>query len=223
MTKHSWSFSALKTFETCPRKYHAEKVLKLYPFEETEQSRYGTQVHLAAEKYIQYGTPLPAGMEQFKPALDALNKIPGEKKVELKMALTVDRQVTDFRAKDAWVRGIADLVIIDGDKARVVDYKTGSAKYPDKKQLELMALMVFDHFPEVQTVKAALAFLLHDVVVKGEYTRDQSDELWEKWISRTDILEGSFEHDNWPPNPNGLCRKWCPVEHCEFNGRSGNA
>lgn len=223
MTKHSWSFSALKTFETCPRKYHAEKVLKLYPFEETEQSRYGTEVHLAAEKYIQYGTPLPVGMEQFKPALDALNKIPGEKKVELKMALTVDRQVTDFRAKDAWVRGIADLVIIDGDKARVVDYKTGSAKYPDKKQLELMALMVFDHFPEVQTVKAALAFLLHDVVVKGEYTRDQSDELWEKWISRTDILEGSFEHDNWPPNPNGLCRKWCPVEHCEFNGRSGNA
>jgi len=223
MTKHAWSFSALKTFETCPRKYHAEKVLKLYPFEETEQSRYGTEVHLAAEEYIGKGTPLPKGMEKFKPALDALNKIPGEKKVELKMALTVDRQVTDFSADDVWVRGIADLVIVNGDKARVIDYKTGSAKYPDKKQLELMALMLFEHFPEVQEVKAALAFLLHDVVVKGQYKRADADKLWQKWQARTDMLDGAFEHDNWPPKTNGLCRKWCPVEHCEFNGRSRDA
>lgn len=223
MTKKSWSFSALKTFETCPRKYHAEKVLKLYPFEETEQTIYGNKVHLAAEEYIRDGKPLPKGMEQFKPALDALNKIPGDKHCELKMALTADRKVADFRAKDVWVRGIADLVIVNGDKARVVDYKTGSAKYPDKKQLELMALMVFEHFPEVTKVKAALAFLLHDVVVKGDYTRDEADKLWEKWVQRTDILDRAFEHDNWPPNPNGLCRKWCPVESCEFNGRVRSA
>lgn len=223
MTKHAWSFSALKTFETCPRKYHAEKVAKLYPFEETEQTLYGKKVHLACEEYIRDGKPLPKGMEQFQKALDSLNKIPGDKHCELKMALTADRQPVKFLDKSVWVRGIADLIILDGDKAWVVDYKTGSAKYPDKKQLELMALMVFDHYPEVQKVKAALVFLLHDVVIKEAYTRDQADELWERWGQKTDILDRAFEHDNWPPNPNGLCRKWCPVETCEFNGRSGSA
>jgi len=220
MTRKAWSFSALKTFETCPRKYHAEKVEKLYPFEETEHTIYGKKVHLAAEKYIRDGEPLPKGMEQFKPALDALNNIPGDKHCELEMALTADRKPTDFKGDDVWVRGIADLVIINGDRARVVDYKTGSAKYPDKKQLELMALMVFEYFPEVTQVKAALAFLLHDVVVKGKYNRKEADKLWQRWDQRTAILDAAFENDNWPPNPNGLCRKWCPVVTCEFNGRT---
>jgi CRISPR/Cas system-associated exonuclease Cas4 (RecB family) len=220
MTRKAWSFSALKTFETCPRKYHAEKVEKLYPFEETEHTIYGKKVHLAAEKYIRDGEPLPKGMEQFKPALDALNNIPGDKHCELEMALTADRKPTDFKGDDVWVRGIADLVIINGDRARVVDYKTGSAKYPDKKQLELMALMVFEYFPEVTQVKAALAFLLHDVVVKGKYNREEADKLWQRWDQRTAILDAAFENDNWPPNPNGLCRKWCPVVTCEFNGRT---
>ncbi len=220
MSKKSWSFSALKTFETCPRKYHAEKVEKLYPFEDTVHTIYGKKVHLACEEYIRDGKPLPKGMEQFQDALDALNKIPGDKHCELEMALTADRQPTEFKAKEVWVRGIADLVIVNGDKARIVDYKTGSAKYPDKKQLELMSLMLFEYFPEVQEVKAALAFLLHDVVVKAKYQRDDAEKLWKKWESRTDILDAAFEHDNWPPNPNGLCRKWCPVEHCEFNGRT---
>lgn len=220
MKKHAWSFSALKTFETCPRKYHAEKVAKLYPFEETEQTRYGTEVHLACEEYIRDGKPLPKGMEQFKKALDSLNKIPGDKRCELKMALTADRQPVDFRDKSAWARGIADLIILNGDRAWVVDYKTGSAKYPDKKQLELMALMVFDHYPEVQSVNAALVFLVHNHVEKASYTRAQADKLWESWAQKTNILDRAFQHDSWPPNPNGLCRKWCPVETCEFNGRS---
>jgi len=220
MTRKAWSCSARKTFETCPRKYHAEKVEKLYPFEETEHTIYGKKVHLAAEKYIRDGEPLPKGMEQFKPALDALNNIPGDKHCELEMALTADRKPTDFKGDDVWVRGIADLVIINGDRARVVDYKTGSAKYPDKKQLELMALMVFEYFPEVTQVKAALAFLLHDVVVKGKYNRKEADKLWQRWDQRTAILDAAFENDNWPPNPNGLCRKWCPVVTCEFNGRT---
>lgn len=220
MTRHTWSFSALKTFETCPRKYHAEKVEKLYPFEDTEQTLYGKEVHLAAEKYIRDGTPLPKGMEKFQKPLDSLNKIPGDKHCELKMALTTDRRSVGFFDKSVWVRGIADLVIVNGHRAWVVDYKTGSAKYPDKKQLELMALMVFAHFPEVTTVKAALVFLLHDHVEKETYKRDQADALWEKWDEKTDILDRAFEHDSWPPNPNGLCRKYCPVVTCEFNGRA---
>jgi hypothetical protein len=214
----AWSFSSIKTFDTCPRKYHAEKVEKLYPFEETEHTIYGKEVHKVAEEYIRDGKDIPKGHLQFKAALDSLNKMQGEKLCELEMALTADKKPTKFLAKDVWVRGIADLIILNGEKARVVDYKTGSAKYPDKGQLELMALMVFEHYPEVQSVKAALVFLVHDVVVMSEYKRDDMPDLWAKWDEKAGLLQAAFDNDNWPPKPNGLCRKWCPVKHCEYSG-----
>jgi len=214
----AWSFSSIKTFDTCPRKYHAEKVEKLYPFVETEQTLYGKEVHKAAEEYIRDGKPLAPGYMKFQPALDSLNRIEGEKLCELELALTLDKKPTKFLADDVWVRGIADLIILNGEKARVVDYKTGSAKYPDKGQLELMALMVFEHYPEVQRVKAALVFLLHDVVVKEKYTRDMLPDLWAKWEEKAGLLRAAYENDKWPPKPNGLCKKWCPVQHCEFCG-----
>ena len=214
----AWSFSSIKTFETCPRKYHAEKVEKLYPFVETEQTLYGKEVHKAAEEYIRDGKPLAVGHDRFQPALDSLNRIEGEKLCELEMALTADKKPTKFLAKDVWVRGIADLVILNGEKAWIVDYKTGSAKYPDKGQLELMALMVFEHYPDVKEVKAALVFLLHDVVVKAAYTRDEMFLMWNRWEEKAGLLQAAFDNDKWPPKPNGLCKKWCPVKHCEYSG-----
>ena len=214
----AWSFSSIKLYDTCPRKYHAEKVEKLYPFQDTQATIYGKEVHLAAEEYIRDDKPLPVGHSQFQPMLDRLRNIKGEKLCELKMALTADLQPTKFLAKNVWVRGIADLIIVNGETARVIDYKTGSAKYPDKGQLELMAMMVMAHYPEVQYVKAGLLFMLHDTFITAEYHRDDLDDMWDRWRNKYNKLAASYDNDNWPPNPNGLCRNWCPVEHCEFQG-----
>lgn len=214
----AWSFSGMKLYETCPRKYHAEKVEKLYPFKDTKATIYGKEVHLAAEEYIRDGKDLAKGYEQFRPMLDKLKNMKGEKLCELQMALTEELTPTEFLAKDVWVRGIADLIIINGETARVVDYKTGSAKYPDTGQLELMALMLMAYYPEVKHVKAGLLFMLHDTFITAEYHRDDIDEMWQRWKNKYARLAASYEHNKWSPNPNGLCRKWCPVEHCEFNG-----
>jgi hypothetical protein len=214
----TWSFSALKEYKTCARKYHASRVLKLYPMQDTDATRYGKEVHTAAELYVRDGTPIPKGLEFLTPILDALIAIPGEKLCELEMALKPDCSPCDFHDEARWVRGIADLVIINGDKARVCDYKSGSARYPDKTQLELMSLMIFAHYPEVQSVKGALLFVHHDVVIKGMYKRADSDKMWAKWRTDVAMIEASMEGDRWPPNPSGLCRKWCPVEHCEHRG-----
>ena len=55
-----WSFSRIKAFEQCPKQFYHEKVLKQYPFRETEAMRYGTEFHKACEDYIGEGTPDPA-------------------------------------------------------------------------------------------------------------------------------------------------------------------
>jgi RecB family exonuclease len=166
------------------------------------------------ENYVQDGTDMPLGLEKFEPTGDAIRAMCGEKLCEYKMALTAEKQPTGYKDADVWVRGIADVLIINGENARVCDYKTGGAKYPDKDQLELMALMTFAHFPQVQSVKGALLFVSHDVLVRGAYARKDIDKLWVKWDASTALLDKAFDLDVWYPNPTPLCR-WCPHEVCE--------
>jgi hypothetical protein len=112
--------------------------------------------------------------------------------------------------------GIADLLIINGNHARIVDYKTGSERYPDPDQLKLMALLTFSHYPEIEKIDAALFFVVHDVIVDESYTRDQIAELWGVFYPHLERLKMSFEKNTWPENPTALCR-FCPVVTCKFN------
>ena len=215
LAQYTWSFSALKDYVNCPRQYHETKVLQRYAKTATSQMLYGTAVHEACEKYVAEGLPLAKNYEQFKPLLDALLEIKGERYPECQMALTRDSMPCNFTDKDRWVRGIVDLLIVDEGKAFVVDYKTGSNKYPDPKQLKLMALMVFAHFPEVETIKAALLFVVHNSIMEEEYDRKDIPKLWSSFHPDLARLEGSLQYNMWNPNPTPLCG-WCPVTTCEF-------
>lgn len=53
------SFSASDVYLTCPRKYHAEKIEKSVPYEESEHTRYGKYVHKCFEDAVAHGVPLP--------------------------------------------------------------------------------------------------------------------------------------------------------------------
>lgn len=211
-----WSYSGLKDYVNCPRQYYEVKVAKTFFKKPTEQMLYGTAVHSALEDYVSKGKPLEKNYERYRPLLDALLEIEGERYPEYRMALNADRQPCSFGAKDYWVRGIVDLAIVDGDTAHIVDYKTGSAKYPDVKQLKLMSLMTYAHFPEVTKIKAGLVFVAHNVFIDEEYDRDQSEVMWKEFLPDLERLKLSHEHNKWPENPTPLCG-WCPVNTCQFN------
>lgn len=213
-----WSFSSLKDFVNCPRQYNEVKVKQNYTKSVTEQMQYGTDVHRALEEYVRDGKPLPEFYQRFKKTADALKDIPGERYVEYKMALKEDQTPCGFNDPDYWVRGIVDLLIVDGNRALIVDYKTGRADYADPDQLKLMALMTYAHFPEVDQIKASLMFVAHDKILFEEYRRDKQEELWDVFAPKLKRLEVSYENNFWPENPNFLCRKWCPVKACRFNG-----
>jgi hypothetical protein len=212
---YTWSFSSLKDFINCPKQYQEIKVLKRFHKFPTEQMRYGTEVHKACEDYVGEGVPLAENYKRFQPVLDSLVAIPGTKYPEYRMALDKDRQVSAY-GKGYWVRGIVDLLIVDGDHAFIVDYKTGSNRYPDPKQLKLMALMTFAHFPEVNKVKAGLLFVMYESFMDEVYTRDQIPKLWSYFENDLERLSLSYENDTWQANPTPLCG-WCPVRTCEFH------
>lgn len=218
----AWSYSSLKKFKTCARQFYEVKVAKNFtepPF--TEATLYGSNFHEAAEKYVRDDEALPEAFKYVKPKLDMLRSLEGDKYCEFKMALDKDLNPCTFFAEDAWCRGIADLLIVNNDKgvARVVDYKTGkSAKYADAAQLELMALMVFKHFPKIRKVKGGLLFVVANDFKTADYVAEKEHTYWRTWMQDVHRLEIAHQTGVWNPSPSGLCRRHCVVTTCPHNG-----
>jgi len=211
-----WSYSGLKDYSNCPKQYQQVKVLKKFSKRPTQQMLYGTEVHTALENYVKEGTPLAKNYERYKKQLDPLRGMEGIKYPEHRMAITYDKEPCTFGAKNYWARGIADLLVVDEDQGFIVDYKTGSNKYPDPKQLQLMALMAFAHFPKLQHIKAGLLFVAHEHFVTSEYSREKIDEYWRDFYWELERMRLSYENDSWQANPTPLCG-WCPVHTCEHH------
>ena len=197
------------------------KIAKDYTEKETEAMLYGTLFHEAAENFVKDDTPIPEKFKYAESALTNLKNKPGKKLCEYKLGLTEDLEPCGFFDENVWFRGIADLIILDGDTAWVVDYKTGkSARYADKGQLELMALATFKHFPEIKKVKAGLLFVIAKTLVKDSYEDTVAPILWKKWLSDYARMEKALETNTWNPRPSGLCRQHCAVIDCPHNGRN---
>ena len=211
-----WSFSSLKQYLNCPRQYQEVKLLKKFETKITSQITYGKNVHKVLEEYVRDGKPIPDEFRRMKRFVDVLLNIKGDRYVEHEMALRIDYTPCPFNAPDYWVRGITDLLIVDGDTAFVVDYKTGSNKYPDPKQLKLMALLIFNHFPDVKYVKGNLLFLVYGTFMSEDYDRKNMDKYWYEFKRDLARLELAVETNVFPPNPTPLCG-WCPVTTCQFN------
>jgi len=218
----AWSYSSIKTFDQCPKKYYHLRVVKDIKDEGSDATIYGQEVHKAAEDYISCGTEIPAKFAFIKPILDALNMFPGSKKCELKLGIKktdAGFEPCNFFDKEVWWRGIADLLIIDRGVAHLIDYKTSkSAKYADTKQLDLLAGAVFVHFPDLHKIKSALAFVVSNEFIHKEHKYDERDRYLSVFDGELDRLTTAEETGVWNAVSGPLCR-YCPVEFCEHNRR----
>lgn len=217
--KLTHSYSAIKDFEGCPRRYNEVRILKKFKSPQTEATLYGTAVHKAMEDFVMLGTPIPESYAQFAQFVEPLAKLPGRILCEQKLGIRADFSPCDFFGEGVWFRGVPDYLQINeaGTVARVADYKTGkSSRYADPGQLELMAAMIMAHYPTVQKVKGALLFLVVGDVIKSEYTREQLPEIFSKWAGRASAIEDALVHGVWNPRSSALCR-FCPVKSCEYN------
>jgi hypothetical protein len=145
MTK--WSFSGLKDFEQCGRKFHEVKVLKRYPKMDNAANLYGTALHKQAENYILHHTPLDKDFKFLQPILESLKAMPGDK-----------------------------------------------------------------------SVSGGLLFVLKGTLSKHRITRAQIEQAWWRWRERVAKLEAAHTTGVWNPKQSGLCKKYCPVTTCEFQG-----
>ena len=214
-----WSFSSLKTFQQCPRKYYHTKILKDVREPDTVATLYGKSAHTVAEEYIRDGVPVPPQFEYMKDMLDQLNAIPGEKLCEVMLGLTKDLQPCEFHADDVWWHGIADLVVLDEENgiAHSVDYKTSkNARYADVKQLDLVAAAIFAKYPKIKTIKSALLFVVSKEFIKAKHHAEMKEKYLEKPALDVARNEAARENGVWNPISGPLCR-FCSIKTCEHN------
>jgi hypothetical protein len=216
----AWSYSSIKTFDQCPKKYYHLRVVKDVKDEDSEALLYGQQVHKAAEEYLKSGVPIPPKFQYIQEVVDSIRNIPGEKHCELRLGirLTDDGyEPCDFFAKDVWWRGVGDVVVVQDEVAYSIDYKTSkNAKYADLKQLDVLAGALFVHFPRIKKIKSALAFVVSNEFVHKEHVVQSRDDYFATFASELDRLATAEETGVWNANTGPLC-KFCPVVSCEHN------
>ena len=221
MTKNpAWSFSSLTSFETCPHKHFRLKVTKDITESESEQMRWGNEVHKALENRVRDGEPLPKGMQKWEPIVSRLLQRKGKPIAEQQLCLNQQLIATDWFGRDSWCRGIVDFMLLDGDKALALDWKTGKVK-TDHDQMMLFAALIFHHYPEVETVHTGYVWLAHgNKLTTKKFRRSDLPEIWEEFLPRVRRYEQAFETGKWQKRTSGLCRAWCPVLDCEHNGKN---
>lgn len=214
----AWSYSSLKTFQQCPKKYYHLKVAKDVKDDGSEATIYGKELHKVAEDYVRDNVPIPERFKFIQKTIDALKNIPGEKHTEIELGVSNrDGKLSacGFYDKDAWYRGIADLLIINGDEGYLVDYKSSkNAKYADLKQLDLLAAAVFTHFPDLKSLKSALIFVVSNEFVNKEHSSQHKLAYFEHVRFDLERLETAMKTGVWNAVSSPLCG-WCPVKTCQ--------
>lgn len=224
-----WSHSSLQGFETCGRQYEEIKVLRNFQDQKNEASLWGDTFHKMAEAYI--GGKIAGGvngahselaldprMEPYRKYLDQFVYRPGHTLVEQELGLDEKLQPCEFLGDDVWMRGIIDVLTIDGREALVDDHKTGKRK-KDPQQLIIFALLTFYHYPEVQTAHTKFHWVAEGTSDGETYHRHQIPELWATLIPKLKRYAKAFHSGVFEPNPSGLCKKHCAVNTCEYWGR----
>jgi len=212
----AWSFSKLKNFETCPKRHWHIDLARDVKEEESEHLAYGDYIHKAFAKSITENIPLPIDIAHLQKWVNRYTTTPGDIKVEQKLAIDKDLNACSWFG-NAWFRGIGDVVKINDVVALIADWKTGKV-LEDSVQLALMAACVFAHYPNVQAVMSEFVWLKHDAYTREVFRREQMAEFWRSLWPRIEQLVNAHERQEYPPKPNGLCKRWCPVVKCPHHG-----
>jgi hypothetical protein len=238
----SWSPSRLSNWEECARRAKFQIVEKLCTacfigkvegpwgmpqvcnqcrkVEQTPAAiARGTSLHTLCEQYIINGGALHEDLVNVTKFLKRFRTLykQGKLLIESDMVFNLGWEPAGKFQKGAWLRTKLDVLIINGKKAKVVDWKSGGLdkktgeirpndKYPD--QLQIYCTAVLTTYPEIEEVESSLIFIdapegKNEVVQGGRMTRAQLPSFQKKWSQRA---AGMLGDTIFAAKPSFMCR-----------------
>jgi len=215
------SASKISTFKTCPLQYYAKYELKLRD-EAGPAAWVGTAVHSVLE-YIVKHKKVP----DIK-AICIANKVPNEIKLVKDLALKTIKNgylvkpeiIVDveyeFKVQlndKVQLYGFIDRLDIEGDKATIIDIKTGKKPYTKKElannyQAKLYSIACKKDFPEIKTIDVIFWFVRNQERQLLEFNLSDIKKFETEVISIYNDIEQCVE-----PMPTKF--KWC--SYCIYN------
>ena len=220
----AWSYSALKTFETCAYRTYISKVKKVREDFGPAAER-GTRIHDEAEKFVRHElAELPDSLRKFSEKFFELKTLFADAKVETEgeWGFTLEWEPTGWLSPDTWARVKLDALVHENESsARVIDYKTGKQvgnEIAHSQQALIYAIATSYRYPDLESVNTELWYLDHGTTMEQAYTRDEAmifmPKLHERAIAMTTATK-------FAPNPSTYNCRWCSFgkganPHCEW-------
>ena len=216
------SYSALKEFEECPRRFAEKRVLKRVKEEPSPVLQRGSAIHKALERGIR-GAPQwqreyeAAAGSAARPWLielvETLRAVGAEP--EVRVGLTYDLEVVDYWDKDVWFRASFDAVFDGGHQ--VVDWKTGKSA-GDTWQLQLYgvaaARLAGARFSD-WGFTGRFVYLDRDGVDTWTFDGKTLALALHRAYEDYERILDFHNQKEWPALPGRYCR-WCPARaFCE--------
>lgn len=211
----SWSYSALKDYETCPHRIKLK--LDKAPVPEQEENR-GTIIHRLAEQYVKGEIEeLPRELRKFETQFEEDRNafFEGKLEVESEWGFTYEWEPCSWF--DAYCRIKCDQVLhISDSEARVTDHKTGKRwgnEVGHMDQAALYALGTFMRYPKVDAIETEFRYLDVGEQTKRLWSRDKDCiRLMQRYEKRVQWLQMD---KTFKPKPTRMACHWCRYSNNE--------
>lgn len=225
MANPVFSYTALEQFETCPRQFEAQRILRVIKNAETFERSAGEDGHTVVEKAIKGTAPVPhdrpecAGMVNFAhlhfPWTRAYAEIP--------LALDHDWNVLplSMNGEVPWGRTFVfaklDFLGLNerDNTLSYVDWKFGKSTKPKMAQVEFGLLLAQLAMPSVDHAQGRLVFKDGVVTPPVMMPRAELPRVQAVWMARIQEVQDAIRNKDFPAKPSGLCRGWCNYTACE--------
>jgi CRISPR/Cas system-associated exonuclease Cas4 (RecB family) len=205
-----YSYSTIKLYEQCPRKFKFSKIDRL-PDSSGEAANRGKLIHAEIETLLKGG--LPMFSDEIAYLEDKLTRwVKLKAASEMTIAIDHDWKLVAYSDPTAMFRGVIDLYLEDGPEATIIDFKTGKHRdYSD--QVSVYAAVVMACKPHIEYVKTSIEFI--DLAKTDNYkliTRSDLRVLQLELKNRIQALEKDKIH---AANPSYLCN------YCNYRKNNG--
>ena len=224
-------YSKIADYLDCPRKFHDKYVVPTnYDHESDKNSPAlvkGNVMHESLEHYIK---AVQAGREPKKLVAGAANAqkivhtiLDTYPIVEAEKQLSLDSNWNEVLCNDWWkplnpkdevyLRAKFDVVARDGDKATLLDWKSGKIREyqeSDHGQLKLSATMIFSTDDTINEISSSYMFLEHKKTVTVKYFREDLEKMRRPFDEICSTINTTEHFDE---KPSSSCR-WCKSISC---------
>jgi hypothetical protein len=219
MTQIAYSWSRLSDFEKCPLlcywKNFAPKGQRI-PFTDNEATLRGKKAHKDLELAVG-GKPVPYELRSVEPVVAGIQlqaKNDWNVRVEQQIAFTRGYTQCSWFAADAYLRVIYDVILTHGDKASIIDWKTGKVR-ESSDQLKLFGMSAMLLHPQVDYVGTHYVWVDHKTKTTASYNRGELPALIEEFEERAEMIQIASDSNSWQANPSDFNCRWCPCNKAQ--------